>query len=423
MRVLFTTFAASSHLYPMVSLAWALHAAGHEVRVASQPDLLDSITGTGLPAVPVGRVLDMGRQMQDDTSWRDDDSVADLDMAENRPEKLTWDFVRRTFEWHRDVPFTGLSDDSVLDDIVEFAREWQPDLVLWDSMTFFGPVAAKACGAAHARFLFGQDFIGRMRGHFLRLMREQPPESRSDPMAEWLGPVVGRFGAEFDEELVVGQWSIDATVPWLRLPTELEHVPVRYVPYTGAAPIPERLPERPGRPRIGLTAGLGGREVMGEDWIPYSVLFEAVAGLDVEVVATLDAGQLASAGPIPGNVRVYDFYPLNVLVPTCSVVIHHGGGGAFALALAHGVPQLVMSTTMWWDAILKARELAARGAALYLEPEGVTAELVRESLVRLLEDPSFREGAARVREEFLATPSPNAIVPQLEALTEKHRRR
>jgi hypothetical protein len=43
-----------------------------------------------------------------------------------------------------------------------------------------------------------------------------------------------------------------------------------------------------------LTAGLGGRAVIGEDWIPYQALFEAVADLDIEVVATLDAEQLKS---------------------------------------------------------------------------------------------------------------------------------
>jgi hypothetical protein len=199
MRVLFNTFAARSHLYPMVSLAWALHAAGHEVRVASQPDLVEAISRTSLPAVPVGEPLELGRQMQEDTSWRDE-SLADIDMAENRPEKLTWESVTRTFEWYQSVAFAGLSDESVMTGIVEFAQEWEPDLVLWDSMTFSGSVAARACGAAHARILFGQDFIGRMRENFLRLAQLQPPHLRKDPMADWLGGVVSRFGAEFDEE-------------------------------------------------------------------------------------------------------------------------------------------------------------------------------------------------------------------------------
>ena len=58
MRVLVVTWGWRSHLYPLVPLAWALRAAGHDVVVAGPPDLVDVITGAGLPAVPVGRLLD-----------------------------------------------------------------------------------------------------------------------------------------------------------------------------------------------------------------------------------------------------------------------------------------------------------------------------------------------------------------------------
>ncbi|MGH4011332.1 MAG: activator-dependent family glycosyltransferase [Pseudonocardiaceae bacterium] len=427
MRVLFTTFAAKSHLYEMVPLAWALHTAGHDVRVASQPDLADDITRTGLTAVPVGDELNLDRvmqELQEDTSasFEEDPSLADyITLEENRPEKLTWDHVLGLFQWHTREIFDGFVGATVMNDIVEFAREWRPDLVIWDSMTFSGPVAARASGAAHARMLFGQDLIGRMRGHFVRLMQEQPPQSRQDPLAEWLAGTMKRFGGDFDEEMVVGQWSIDCTPSWMRLPLDLHYVPVRFVPYHGPVAVPEWLPERPDRPRVCLTAGLGARDVFGEDWVPFPTVFEAVADLDIEVVATLNAKQLESVQTIPENVKVFDFFPLNVLLPTCSAVIHHGGGGAYGTALTHGVPQLIVAGDIWWDAVAKAEDLAARGAGLYVEPEGLTADVLRNALVRLLEEPSFRAGAAQARAEFLATPSPNDIVPLLEELTAKHR--
>ncbi|WP_223874703.1 nucleotide disphospho-sugar-binding domain-containing protein [Salinispora oceanensis] len=291
-------------------------------------------------------------------------------------------------------------------------------------MTISGAVAARACGAAHARFLFGQDLIGRMRANFLRLLPEQPEHLRQDPLADWLGAAVARNGGTFAEDLVTGQWSLDTTLPWLRLnDTGLDYLPIRYVPYTGAARVPEWLPERPERPRVCLTAGLGGREVTGEDWIPYQELFDAVADLDIEVVATLNADQLDPAAKLPDNVRVFDFYPLNVLLPTCSAVVHHGGSGAYALALAHGVPQLVISTELWWDAVDKARSLVERNAAIFLEPPALTGRILRESLVRLIEDPSFRAGAEHVQAEFNATPSTVDVIADLERLTAVHRSR
>lgn len=422
MRVLFACFAANSHLYEMVPLAWALQSAGHQVRVAAQPDLTGSITNSGLSAVPVGEVLDLSRQIQENSDSWQDESVADLMLEENRPEMLTPDFVQRLFDWYREFVFANLSTPATMADAIRFAQDWQPDLVIWDSMTFFGPVAARACGAAHARFLLGQDFIARMRGHFTRL-RDGQRAPMADVMRDWLAPVVRQFGGEFDEDLIVGQWSVDCSLPWLRLPLDHDYVPVRFLPYHGPVVVPERLSERPDRPRICLTAGLGGRDVMGEDWIPFGAVLEALADLDVDVVATLNADQLRTVSAVPDNVRVYDFYPLDTLLPSCAAIIHHGGGGAFGTALTHGVPQLIVPSEWWWDSVTKAEDLAARGAALVLTPEQVTADTVRAAVIRLLTEPSFRAGARAVRTEFLASPTPAAIVPLLEELTAKYRTR
>ena len=54
MRVLFTSWAWPTHYYQMVPLAWALRAAGHEVRAASAPALSATIAASGVPAVGVG---------------------------------------------------------------------------------------------------------------------------------------------------------------------------------------------------------------------------------------------------------------------------------------------------------------------------------------------------------------------------------
>jgi hypothetical protein len=55
MRILFTTWAWPSHLFPLVPFAWTCGAAGHDVCIASQPALTDAITKSGLPAMRVGR--------------------------------------------------------------------------------------------------------------------------------------------------------------------------------------------------------------------------------------------------------------------------------------------------------------------------------------------------------------------------------
>ncbi|MFI6517002.1 activator-dependent family glycosyltransferase [Spirillospora sp. NPDC050679] len=452
MRVLFTTFAAKVHMYSQVQLAWALRTAGHEVVVASQPDLVADITRTGLTAVAVGEALDLEEQLKQaeeldagdapreeprqdagpeapDEAAPEDDGGFGLDITETRPEVLTWEYLLGVFSTMTAVVFQNNSAEAMMDDLVGFAREWRPDLVVWDTLTFAGPVAARASGAAHARLLFGMDHVGRMRSRFTELLDRRPPEQRDDPLAEWLEFSLERYGCGFgpggmDESMAVGHWTIDPTPSWLRFPLDLHYVPMRYVPYNGPASIPEWLHEPPKRRRVCISLGLSHREVQGGDEVSVTDLFEAVADLDAEVVATLDAGQVGELPSVPDNVRLVDFVPLNALLPTCSAIVSHGGSGTFSTALVHGVPQVVVPSRVW-DSAHKADLLEERGAGRHVRDAGGrdTARVLRRELLAVLDDPSYAENAARVRREMVGVPSPNDIVPVLERLTREHRAR
>ncbi|MEU8763219.1 activator-dependent family glycosyltransferase [Streptomyces sp. NPDC048659] len=430
MRVLFQPFAAATHVAAQVPLAWALRAAGHEVRVATQPDVTEDITRAGLTAVPVGDPLHVAAKMNpDDTGLpaelRDDAWLRALDPGEIDPARLTPEHVHGIFAAWTPMVHRNTVPDRMIDELVAFARDWRPDLVVWDTMTYAGPVAARASGAPHARLLFGLDLVGLLRERYRAVLDRLPPELRDDPLEEWLGPVLERHGLAgpgrgFDEQLVTGQWTIDPVPASLALPLPLPRVPVRYVPYNGRAVVPGWLDETPARRRVCLTLGVSFREVVGRDQASVGELLAAVADLDVEVVATLDSAQLAELGPLPPNVRAVDFVPLNELLPSCSAVIHHGGAGTFLTALAHGVPQVVVPARMWCNTP-RAERARAAGVALTCPPEELTAGRLRAMVERVLDDGSFARAAARVRDELRGTPSPAEIVPGLERLVAAHR--
>ncbi|MFD2472103.1 activator-dependent family glycosyltransferase [Amycolatopsis silviterrae] len=413
MKVLFTTFAASAHLYNLVPMAWALRAAGHDVRVAAQPDLTDAIVGSGLPAVPVGPALDLGGLSRAAQERPANTTVfgSEFDITETREDRLTLDYVRGVFSTWRSIGLEKLARDAVLDDLVGFARSWQPDLVVWDALTYMGPIAARACGAAHVRMLFGLDHWARMRGLFTEL----GGAGGEDPMAEWLSGKLERYGCVFDEELVLGQRTLDPLPPWTRFPVGVDYLPVRHVPYNGPSTVPSWLSEPPSRRRVCVTLGLSRRDLWGTDQFSVSDLFDAVAGLDVEVVATLTARQAESAPAVPDNVRLFDFVPLDALLPTCAAVVHHGGAGTLGNAVVYGVPQLVIPGNLWDKAGL-ADLLAGQGAGLVLDHEQVTADRLRAQLLRLLDEPSFATSAEKTRAQVLETPAPARIVPELERL-------
>jgi glycosyltransferase (activator-dependent family) len=411
LRVLFTSFALDAHYLGSVPLAWALRAAGHEVRVASQPALTATITAAGLTAVPVGEdhtLLGAMSGLNDERPW----NAIDLDPV--RPEVHNAEFLIALNTLLPSAFFAHANNESMIDGLVDFARDWRPDLVVWEPFTFAGAIAAKAAGAAHARLLWGADLFLSQRTTLLKLLGG----GGKDALAEWLGKVLDRHGLVFDEATVRGQWTIDQMPASIRLPSEEHTVPMRYVPYNGISVVPDWLRVTPDRPRVCVTLGLTART--GADYLVGSAdgLFDELADLDVEVVATLDTAQLSSASKLPDNVRAVDFVPLHALLPTCSAVAHHGGAGTWSTAVVSGTPQLIFPSV--WDNAYRARRTAEVGAGLGIAPAELTPGSLREGLCRLLSEPRFTHGAERLRRELESEPSPGEIVPTLEKLTARH---
>lgn len=420
MRVLFTSFGARSHVYNQVPLAWALHTAGHQVCLVSQADMAEVLAGTGLDHVVVGPRS--GGELDAAGSGAFFENL-EFDFTLHRTADMTLEHLQGVFAVFGGLVFPYSASDAVLDDVVRFARHWRPDLVVWDPYTFFGPIAATACGAAHARLLIGLDFIARMRSVFLDLTAQQPAELRDDPMEEWLTWALDRFGGKFDEQIVTGQWTIDAMPESMRLPVEMDYRSMRYVPYNGTAAIPDWVHEPPERPRVCVTFGVSNRDsgVDNSDLLTSSL--DAVSTLDVDVVATLSSDQLTSVRSIPDNVRVAEYVPLHTLLPSCSAVVHHGGIGTFSAARIYGIPQLVVDSRPgnFPDPGFMGTYLSAAGAGLGLAKAEISPESLRDSIQLLMDDQRYATGAANLRAEALATPSPNEIVPTLERLTAQHR--
>ncbi len=415
--MLLASFAERSHFQVTVPLVWALRSAGHEVLVATQPQLVDDAAGAGLPVVAVGsdhtlyRALDRLARLSDGaTSQTPSDSIG-MDPA--RLDEFEWsdwlDFYRFNVGlWWR------LINDPILGDLVTLCRQWRPDLVLWEALTFSGAVAAQATGVPHVRLLFGSDLLVPARRRFLRLAAAQPPERRADPLRAWLDSCARRHGTEFSEELITGL----ATVGYLPRPLRLAGtscLPARYVPYNGRSVVPGWIRERPPRPRVGVTTGISAVTGSGRRTSPVQRILAGLADLDVEVVATITEPARADLGPVPDNVRLTSFVPLDALAATCSAVVNHGGAATMCTVLRHGVPQLVVPATTYDEGVL-AGLLARTGAGSTLDPADATPTAVRQAVSALLHDPAVASAARHLADQARAMPTPADLVPRLERL-------
>ncbi|GAB3963658.1 activator-dependent family glycosyltransferase [Streptomyces sparsus] len=409
MRVLFAGLPEKSHVYTMVPLAWALTAAGHDVLMANAPSLTSAINGAGLVAAPVGA----------DPGLRADMAAA---RDSQHAEVANWsrlgygevDHASLVSRYEVSVPW-GFAryNDPIMDDLVALARDWKPDLVIRDPIAYAGGVAARACGAAHARLLWCADVYGRARATFVELARDVPEDRRTDPLAEWLDERGRPYGVRCDEELINGQFTLDTLPPSLRPDSALDEVSLRYVPYNGPAVQWDWLREQPGRPRVCVTLGRTNTEAYGGDYVGLEPILRALSSLDAEIVAALTPEQAGELGELPGNVRVCTGVALGTLLPSCAAIVHHGGWGTYSTALVNAVPQLALATEVA-DQELRQRTLQDAGAGLLLHHSQASPERVLECTGRLLHDPDFAAAARRLRDESAAMPSPHALVPELE---------
>nr|WP_260859644.1 nucleotide disphospho-sugar-binding domain-containing protein [Streptomyces cupreus] len=381
---MFAVFPVADHAFPVVPLAWALQNAGHEVRIATHPDLVGAVTGAGLAAVPVGRGEDLAAL----TDLSRNPALSghpggglDVGPGDCPDWGAKWFRTTRVFAAQRPL----------LEELTGVVVRRRPDLVLWDPFCLPAAVAARVGGAAHARLLWGRDNIAWLRGRSARYRdRAAPGGGWPEPLEETMQQLLEPYGLPYEEELVLGQWTVDPMPPGMRLPAPgVRYENVRWVPYSGGVSVPEWLHRRPLRPRVWATPGTTG-------------MIGSLAESEIELV---------SAGDSEPQV------PLAHLLPSCSAVVHHGGAELFASAAAAGVPQLIVPKPTW-DEEASAAQLVRKGAGIAVSG----GEFGPDSLRTLLQEPSFHERATAWRDELARLPGPAELVPVLERLTSHHQR-
>jgi len=431
MRIVFAILPVKAHLNAVIPLAWALQSAGHEVVLTGDwgpdRDVTRHIRAAGLNAVPLGGEGEVspvrpGAHNQSDFLALDPDDE----------DEASWNRFGEALRFmYTEVyaPDSELGKQcNLLRNLVSFTGSWQPDLVLWDMLMFPAPVAARLCGAAQARIIWGMDLVGMARARILKETRARRRAAAAgdagggveDPCADWLRPMLDPYGLDFTEETLLGDWSVDLGRPH-PYPAHGKTVPIRRIPFSGSAELSPWLRDQSRRPRVVLTLGMTREEIhCAELSFPLRDFLEAAGELDVELLITMTDRQLSLLGRVPGNVRAIGYVPFNQLLPTCSAIVHQGGRGTFSSAAAFQVPQVVVPQPLW-DEAATARQVVDYGAGLSLELERLDGTTVHKALVRVLEEPAFQQGAHRLYADMMADPSPTDGVSRLEQLTALHR--
>jgi rhamnosyltransferase subunit B len=117
---------------------------------------------------------------------------------------------------------------------------------------------------------------------------------------------------------------------------------------------------------------------------------------------------------LPDGIMHIQFAPFSRLLPRCAALVHHGGIGTSAQALAAGIPQLVMP--MAHDQHDNARRLANLGVARVLPASRFSARPATARLADLLSSPEVARAAAAAKTRMLNDNPFEKTVLAIEAL-------
>ncbi|WP_129308639.1 nucleotide disphospho-sugar-binding domain-containing protein [Streptomyces sp. L2] len=399
MRALLVTWAAPGHLFPMVPLAWALTAAGHDVRIAAPPACTDAIVAAGLPAVAVGRPVDLksAGNREDFKAWYEGTWPAGW---ATRPELLN-DAQARTLR--AATTRQTLVADAMLDDLVAFTGTWRPDLVVHDPLCLAGPVIAAVCGVPS--LAHGWE-VGTVTG------TDRDPRS-GEQLPEYLR-LFEKYGVE--PRPATGT-LIDPAPPSTSLGDSLpvRRVPVRHVPYNGPGAVPPAPTGPRTAPRIVFTTGVAlSRTDTAAVTRALADMLETTRGMDADIVLAVGAGQRALLPPLPDRVEVAEAVPMHLLLAGADAVVHHGGAGTALAAVHCGVPQLVLPRSPIYSET--GHRIAASGAGTVLVGDDQHPVTAAPALAGLLGDGPHRTALTALRAELDALPSPAEVALHIEDL-------
>lgn len=117
-------------------------------------------------------------------------------------------------------------------------------------------------------------------------------------------------------------------------------------------------------------------------------------------------------GDLPEGILHVPYAPFGKLLPRCAVLIHHGGVGTVAQAMAAGIPQLVVPAA--FDHFDEARRLRRLDLGLSLSRRRFAPGPAGRRIERLLTDPRVRAACERARDRLRGNDSLQAACDVIE---------
>ena len=379
MRVLFSTTPLDGHFRPLLPLAHALRARGHEIVFATAASWHGHVEAEGFAALAAGVDHGAARAVRLDRERPAVERVMPLD-------RRLYVFSYLFAEGHAPPKVA---------DLLGAARTWRPDAIVYESADLAAPIVAASLGLPTVHHGFGTMVPLRTLERASEAVAHLWRQAGLEP-----DRLAGAFGGLY----------VDVVPPSLEGDRPLSES-VRLRPSLDAeGDAPGWLEELP-RPLVYATMG-----TVFNTPETFAPLLRALGSSPVGALVTVgrDVDPVA-LGPLPANVRAERFVPQAHVLPACAAVVSHGGSGTLLGALAAGVPLVLLPQGA--NQFENADQCERIGVAVSLAPEAATATAIAAALATVLDEPSYRAAAGRVRDEIATMQSADEVAAAVERHT------
>ncbi|MGK5440403.1 glycosyltransferase [Micromonospora sp. URMC 105] len=387
-RYLFVVPPLTGHVNPTVAVGAELRRRGHDVAWAGRAEILRPLLG------PAARLYDAGDAELDELLWASRERWLGLRGAGAL--KFLWEEFL--------IPLARAS----LPGVAEAVRAYRPDVLVVDQQAVAGAVLARREGLPWAT-------CATTSGEFTRPYAAMPKVEAwvMDCMAglqrEAGLPAEDIGDLRFSEHLVLAFTSRRLLGGDRVFPDS--HVFVG--PALAGRSEPLDFPFEtldPARRAVLVSLGTVNAEA-GRRFFATAVAAVEPCADRVQLVVVAPADVLPDPPP---HVIVRPYVPQLRLLPRLDAVVCHAGHNTVCEALAHGLPLVVAPIRD--DQPIIAGQVVAAGAGVRVRFTRVTPDQMGAAITAVLDEPSYRAAAARVRASFTAAGGAPVAADHLERL-------
>ncbi len=411
MTVLLLTIGSAGDVHPFVGLGLALRRRGHTVKLLTNPYFGTAAVRAGLDVVPLGSAEEFAAAMANADLWH-----------ARRGVRAVFDLVLVGLRVVYDAVTTNLTPDTV---VVASSLGWGARIAQ-DRFRF--PMATVHLSPSQFRSAVAPPVLhGLFMPRWLPLKVKQSIWAGGDKyvLDRMLGPAINRLRAEVGlppaSGILNGWWNSPDRViglfPDWFAPPQPDWWPQSRVtgfPRYDEADTSDADPSldsflAAGPPPVAFTPGSAMHH--GAAFFRHSV--EACRRLGRRgLLLTRHAGHLPA--DLPPTVRHVPYAPFSRVLPRCAAVVHHGGIGTTAQALAAGVPQVV--TPFAHDQFDNAERVRRLLVGRTVKAKRYTARSATAALAAVLDDPATAAACRSVATRLADDDSVDRTCDLIEAL-------